>query len=85
MNLDDGSTIKYQIWDSDGQDRYPTLAPTYYRGAAVAIVVYDITDLETFNGAKTYVEELQRVCYKPNASKRTIKRYEERDRISNYD
>lgn len=32
----------------------------YYRGAAGAVVVYDITDVETFNGAKTYVEELQR-------------------------
>jgi len=43
-----------------GQDRYRTLAPMYYRGAAAAIVVYDITDHDSFNGAKTYVEELQR-------------------------
>ena len=32
----------------------------YYRGAAGAIVVYDITDSDSFTGAKTYVEELQR-------------------------
>jgi Ras-related protein Rab-5C len=32
----------------------------YYRNAAVAVVVYDITDQDSFNGAKTYVEELQR-------------------------
>jgi Ras-related protein Rab-5C len=60
VKLDDGSTIKYEIWDTAGQDRYRTLAPMYYRGAAGAIIVYDITDVETFNGAKTYVEELQR-------------------------
>lgn len=32
----------------------------YYRGAAAALVVYDITDKDSFNGAKTIVEELQR-------------------------
>lgn len=32
----------------------------YYRGAAAAIVVYDITKKETFNGAKSWVKELQR-------------------------
>ena len=60
VKLNDGSTVKYEIWDTAGQDRYRTLAPMYYRGAAGAIVVYDITDIESFNGAKTYVEELQR-------------------------
>lgn len=60
MKLNDGTTVKYEIWDTAGQDRYRTLAPMYYRGAAGAVVLYDITDLESFNGAKTYVEELQR-------------------------
>ncbi len=32
----------------------------YYRGAAAALVVYDITDKDSFNGAKTIVDELQR-------------------------
>lgn len=32
----------------------------YYRGAACALVVYDITSSESFNGAKTWIDELQR-------------------------
>ena len=32
-----------QIWDTAGQEKYHSLAPMYYRGAAAAIVVYDIT------------------------------------------
>eukprot|EP01048_Picozoa_sp_COSAG05_P012532 COSAG05_NODE_1261_length_5339_cov_5.286641_2_plen_52_part_00 len=32
-----------EIWDTAGQERFASLAPMYYRGAAAAIVVYDIT------------------------------------------
>jgi Ras-related protein Rab-5C len=37
-------TVKFEIWDTAGQERYHSLAPMYYRGAAAAIVVYDITN-----------------------------------------
>ena len=40
--------------------RYHSLAPMYYRGAQAAIVVYDITNADTFNRAKVWVKELQR-------------------------
>merc|ERR1712154_677710 len=39
---------------------YHSLAPMYYRGAAAAIVVYDITSQESFHRAKSWVKELQR-------------------------
>ena len=38
-------TVKFEIWDTAGQERYHSLAPMYYRGAAAAIVVYDITSI----------------------------------------
>lgn len=41
------ATIKFDIWDTAGQERYHSLAPMYYRGAAAAIVVYDITSMVT--------------------------------------
>ena len=43
MIMVDDTPIKYQIWDTAGQEKYHSLAPMYYRGAAAAIVVYDIT------------------------------------------
>ena len=43
MIMVDGKPIKFQIWDTAGQEKYHSLAPMYYRGAAAAIVVYDIT------------------------------------------
>ena len=41
MTVDDVS-VKFDIWDTAGQERYQSLAPMYYRGAAAAIVVYNI-------------------------------------------
>mmetsp|Transcript_58072 Transcript_58072/g.67800 ORF Transcript_58072/g.67800 Transcript_58072/m.67800 type:complete len:194 (-) Transcript_58072:453-1034(-) len=56
----DDATVKFEIWDTAGQERYRSLAPMYYRGAAAAIVVYDITNPDSFAGAKSWVKELQR-------------------------
>lgn len=54
------STVKFEIWDTAGQERYHSLAPMYYRGAAAAIIVYDITNSDSFVRAKSWVRELQR-------------------------
>jgi len=59
VQLDD-YIVKFEIWDTAGQERYRSLAPMYYRGAAAALVVYDITSQDSFNGAKTWIDELQR-------------------------
>jgi len=56
----DDYVVKFEIWDTAGQERYRSLAPMYYRGAAAALVVYDITEEDSFGGAKTWIEELQR-------------------------
>jgi small GTP-binding protein len=59
VQLDDAN-VKFEIWDTAGQERYRSLAPMYYRGAACAVVVYDITNPDSFAGAKSWVKELQR-------------------------
>ena len=53
-------TIKFEIWDTAGQERYHSLAPMYYRGAAAAIIVYDIQSQSSFARAKSWVRELQK-------------------------
>ncbi|EPZ35237.1 vacuolar protein sorting-associated protein 21 [Rozella allomycis CSF55] len=52
--------IKFEIWDTAGQERFHSLAPMYYRNAQAAIVVYDITNSDSFDRAKSWVKELQR-------------------------
>jgi len=58
--VDENTVVKFEIWDTAGQERYHSLAPMYYRGAQAAIVVYDITNQESFAKAKNWVKELQR-------------------------
>jgi small GTP-binding protein len=52
--------VKFEIWDTAGQERYHSLAPMYYRGAASAVVVYDLTNRQSFVRAKSWVKELQK-------------------------
>lgn len=57
--LSEDVSVKFEIWDTAGQERYHSLAPMYYRGAQAAIIAYDITSRDTFEKAKSWVNELQ--------------------------
>ena len=53
-------TVKFDIWDTAGQERYSALVPLYYRGAHVALVVYDIGNAETYDRAKIWIARVKR-------------------------
>uniref|UniRef100_UPI00358EFF2B ras-related protein Rab5-like isoform X3 n=1 Tax=Myxine glutinosa TaxID=7769 RepID=UPI00358EFF2B len=52
------SLIRYEIWDTVGQERFNSLAPIYYRNAQAAIIAYDISNKESFDRAKRWLREL---------------------------
>jgi len=55
----ENKAYKYMIWDTAGQEKYHSLAPMYYRNTQIAIIVYDITQKQTFLTVKKWIKELQ--------------------------
>ena len=49
-----GQSIKFDIWDTIGQEKYRSLAKIFYKDAKVIILVYDITTEFSFNGLKEF-------------------------------
>lgn len=59
----ENNKIKIQIWDTAGQERYHAIISAYYRGAMGAIIVYDITNKETFkNAIAIWMENIKNSC-----------------------
>jgi len=52
-------TVRLDIWDTAGQDKYAALAPMYYRTASAAVVVYDVTDKRSLGRAMEWLNELR--------------------------
>ena len=50
-----GERIRLQIWDTAGQERFRTLTRSYYRGAAGALLVYDITSRDSYNCVSSWL------------------------------
>ena len=60
----DNKVIKMQIWDTAGQERFRTITSSYYRGAHGIIVVYDITDADSFDNVRHWLKEIGRYANK---------------------
>mmetsp|Transcript_6622 Transcript_6622/g.9175 ORF Transcript_6622/g.9175 Transcript_6622/m.9175 type:complete len:212 (-) Transcript_6622:923-1558(-) len=52
-----GQQIKLQIWDTAGQERFRSVTRSYYRGAAGAVLVYDITSRESYNHVSSWLND----------------------------
>jgi len=60
LNID-GKKATLAIWDTAGQERFHALGPIYYRDANGALLVYDITDRDSFIRVKNWVKELRKM------------------------
>jgi len=53
-------TVQFEIWDTAGQERFRSLnTPMYYRGAAGAVIVYDVSDPTSFKNARGWYTQLK--------------------------
>jgi small GTP-binding protein len=53
-----GGPVRLQLWDTAGQEKFRSLAPMYYRAAAVAVLVYDVTSKTSLNGLEDWAAEI---------------------------
>ena len=67
-----GKTIKFEIWDTAGQEKYRALTKIFYKDAGVAILVYDITRKESFDEIKNYWYNQIKEYAPKNISKKII-------------
>ena len=59
-----GKNVKLQIWDTAGQERFKNITASYYRGGNGILVVYDITDRESFNNLNSWLSEIEKSANK---------------------
>jgi len=60
-NMDmDGKALKLQIWDTAGQERYRGITKAFHRGANGVMFIYDITNKESFQKLKTWIQEFEK-------------------------
>lgn len=55
-----GRTVKLQLWDTSGQERFRTITSSYYRGAHGIFIAYDITDERSFSNVRVWLNEIER-------------------------
>ncbi|KAG0236329.1 Ras- protein Rab-18 [Actinomortierella wolfii] len=65
----EGKKYKLTIWDTAGQERFRTLTSSYYRGAQGVILVYDVSNRDSFDQLQTWFNELNTYC----SSKEVVK------------
>lgn len=61
LTIDD-ERVKLQVWDTAGQERFRTITSTYYRGTHGVIIVYDVTNPESFANVKRWLYEIDQNC-----------------------
>ena len=58
VTMKDGATVKAQLWDTAGQEKYRAITVAHYRKALGCLIVYDITNRKTFQNLKYWLTTL---------------------------
>ena len=59
LTLKNGKKVKLQIWDTAGQDRFRTITKNYYKGANGIILIYDVTNTETYDNVENWISQIK--------------------------
>lgn len=56
---DEDKTVKLQCWDTAGTESFRSITRSYYRGAAGALIVYDVTSRNSFNNCRSWLKDVR--------------------------
>ena len=59
LTLKSGKKVKLQIWDTAGQDRFRTITKNYYKGANGIILIYDVTNSDTYENVENWISQIK--------------------------
>ena len=59
MVLKNEKNVKLQIWDTAGQDRFRAITKNYYKGANGIILIYDVTNLQSYENVKNWIAQIK--------------------------
>ena len=59
MVLKSGKNVKIEIWDTAGQDRFRSIAKNYYKSANGIILIYDVTNRQTYDNVAKWISQIQ--------------------------
>ncbi|XP_021349332.1 ras-related protein ORAB-1-like [Mizuhopecten yessoensis] len=62
----DNSAVRLQVWDTAGQERFKTITSSFYRGSHGIMLVYDVTNIESFRHVELWLQEVDRYGGKDN-------------------
>eukprot|EP00300_Choanocystis_sp_HF-7_P001870 c11482_g1_i2.p1 GENE.c11482_g1_i2~~c11482_g1_i2.p1 ORF type:complete len:208 (+),score=44.95 c11482_g1_i2:203-826(+) len=66
LELDSNTSVRLQLWDIAGQERFGIMTRVYYKEAAACVIVFDITERRTLDAAVKWKQDLDSKVYLPN-------------------
>ena len=59
VTLEEGKTVKVQLWDTAGEERFRTIAKSYYKGAHGIVLIYDVTNRKTYDNIRKWMNQIK--------------------------
>lgn len=60
-----GTQLKLQIWDTAGQESFRSITRSYYKGSCIVLLVYDMTNIDSFNSIEKWLEDILETTNSP--------------------
>lgn len=68
LQWSDSETVRLQLWDIAGQERFTSMTRLYYREAAACVIMFDVTNRASFLNSQKWKEDLDSKATLPNGA-----------------